>query len=363
MSERKVYNFYPGPATLPEEVMKRAQEEFVDYHGLGYGIAETSHRSPEFKEVIERAEQNVRDLLGVSDEYAVLFLQGGASLQFAMLPMNLMVPGKPGLYADTGSWTSKAIKEAKKIGETKVVYEGEKTSYTQIGDFNDWEGVTRDASYLYICSNNTIYGTQYHFFPELNGVPLIADMSSDIMSRKVDVSKFGAIFAGAQKNLGPAGVTLVIIHKDLADRASADLPTMLSYKTHIEKGSTFNTPPVFAVYMVGLVLDWIQEQGGLDAVEKVNNVKAENLYSRIDASDFYLGTAASADRSKMNVTFRLDNEDLEPTFIAEAAAAGLIGLKGHRSVGGIRASIYNAMPLAGVSKLIDFMGDFEEKHG
>ena len=363
MSKKAAYNFNPGPATLPDPVMAKAQEEFVDYQGQGYGIVEASHRSDTFKEVLAATEANVRELLNVPDDFDVLFLQGGASMQFAMVPMNIMLDGKPALYADTGSWTTKAIKEAKLFGDVRVVFEGKPCNYNQIGDFSEWEGITRDASYLYVCSNNTIYGTQYHFFPELEGVPLVADMSSDIMSRRIDVDKFDIIFAGAQKNLGPAGVTLVILRHDLAERAADSVPTMLKYTTHIEKDSAFNTPPTFAIYMVRLVTDWVKDQGGLDAVERVNNVKAENLYEQIDSSDFYRGTAEAADRSKMNVTFRLADPDLEAVFLQEAADAGLIGLKGHRSVGGIRASIYNAMPLAGVEALIDFMNAFETKHG
>jgi len=362
MGERNVYNFNPGPATLPLSVLEKIQAELVNYRGAGYSILEASHRGTHFKDILASTEAAVRELMAIPDEYAVLFLQGGASLQFAMAPLNLMVPGKPALYADTGAWANKAFKEAQRVGEAKLVFSGEKLGYSQIGDFNDWDGVTREASYLYVCSNNTIHGTQYHFFPELDGVPLVADMSSDIMSRRVDVSKFGLIFAGAQKNLGPAGVTLVIVRKDLAERVGKEVFTMLKYATHIDKGSTFNTPPTFAIYVVGLVAEWIKECGGIKAIEKINNAKAENLYECIDASPFYTGTAEPMDRSKMNVTFRLQNTDLEPQFLAEAEATGLVGLKGHRSVGGVRASIYNAMSLAGVSTLIDFMTAFEDAH-
>jgi phosphoserine aminotransferase len=357
----RVFNFNPGPATLPLSVMQKAQQEFVDYRGTGLGIAETSHRSPEFKAVLAEAEADIRELLGVSDDYAVLFLQGGASTQFAMVPMNIAIPGKPMLYADTGSWTAKAIKEAKLFGDVRVVYEGKPGNYTTIAPVSDWDGMTSDASYLYVCSNNTIAGTQYAKFPEIDGVPLVADMSSDILSRRLDVDKFGIIFAGAQKNLGPAGVTLVIMRKDLADRVAETVPTMLKYTTHIDKGSTYNTPPAFAIYMVGLVLQWIKEQGGLAAVEDINNRKAELLYAAIDETDFYRGTADVASRSKMNVTYRLPTEELEADFIKEAKAAGMIGLKGHRSVGGIRASIYNAMPLEGVEALVAFMKEFAAK--
>jgi len=362
MASPEVYNFNPGPATLPREVIERAQEEFADFRNAGYGIVEASHRGPLFEDVIGRADSTIRELLGISEDYAVLFLQGGASLQFAMAPMNLMLPGKQALYADTGEWTRKAIDEAGLFGETKVVYEGKETEYKRIGDCSEWE-VDSDASYVYVCSNNTIHGTQYHFFPETNGVPLVADMSSDIMSRRIDVDQFGLIFAGAQKNLGPAGVTLVILRKDLAERAGTSVPTMLRYSTHISKGSLFNTPPVFAIYMVGLVAEWIRDQGGVAAIEKINMVKSHNLYEFIDMSIFYQGTAEPGDRSKMNICFRLPEEELEGRFVKEAEAAGLIGLKGHRSVGGIRASLYNAMPLAGVSRLLDFMDEFEEQHG
>jgi phosphoserine aminotransferase len=357
-----VFNFNPGPATLPAPVMRKAQSEFCDYNGMGFGIIEASHRSPDFDDVLNTAKANVVKLLNLSDDYEVLFLQGGASLQFAMLPMNFMVKGKPALYADTGSWTSNAIKEAKLLGDVKLVYDGKPSNYTVIGDPEDWD-LSGDASYLYICSNNTIAGTQYHFFPETNGLPLFADMSSDILSRRIDVSKFAVIFAGAQKNLGPAGVTLVILNKALLERVPASLPTMLKYTTHIDKNSCFNTPPVFAIYMVKLVTDWMLEQGGLEVVERINAAKSEALYEAIDSSDFYRGTAEAGDRSKMNITFRLPTEDLEKAFVAEAKKAGLVGLKGHRSVGGIRASCYNAMPLEGVSRLVDFMHEFAQKNG
>lgn len=358
----KVYNFSAGPATLPDAVMEKARDEFVDFKGTGMGIVEHSHRGDAFKEVLGTTEADAREVMGLSDDFAVLFLQGGASLQFAMTAMNLAVDGKPMLYADTGSWTSKAIKEAKLFGDVKTVYSGKDQNYNCIGDPNDWDW-GGDASYAYLCSNNTIYGTQYRTFPDTGDTPLIADMSSDILSRVLDFNKFGAIFAGAQKNLGPAGVTFVVIRRDLAERVSAQVPTMLKYTTHIEKDSSFNTPPVFAIYMVGLVLQWIKGQGGLEAVQRINETKSDTLYTMIDNSDFYAGTAEPADRSHMNVTFRITNTDLEPQFLSEAAAAGLVGLKGHRSVGGIRASIYNAMPLAGVSALVDFMAEFESKNG
>jgi phosphoserine aminotransferase len=362
MKQDRVYNFSAGPATLPRAVMEKAQAEFVDFRGLGYGLVEASHRSKAFSAVIEAAEADIRKLMNISDDYAVLFLQGGASLQFAMAPMNLAREGKPMLYADTGAWTTKAIKEAKRFGEVKLLYDGSTENYRKIGDVSEWK-IDPDAAYAYICSNNTINGTQYHFFPETGDVPLIADMSSDIMSRQVDVSRFSMIFAGAQKNLGPAGMTLVILRKDLAARAADSVPTMLKYTTHIDKGSMFNTPPTFSIYMVGLVAAWLLEQGGLAGIQKINESKSDALYETIDMSAFYQGTAEPADRSRMNVCFRLPSEELEKTFVEEAAAVGLVGLKGHRSVGGLRASIYNAMPMDGISRLIDFMVDFEKTNG
>ncbi len=359
---KRVFNFNPGPATLPLEVMQKAQSEFVDYEGLGYGIMEASHRSPAFIKVLEKTEANFRELMGINDDYAVLFLQGGASLQFAMVPMNIAVEGKAAVYADTGSWTSKAIKEAKLMSEVEVVFSGKENNYCKIGDPKQWQ-IQQDAAYAYVCSNNTIFGTQYHDWPETGDVPLVADMSSDIMSRVINVNQFGLIFAGAQKNLGPSGVTLVIVRKDLAERASADVPTMLKYSTHIDKQSSFNTPPTFSIYMMCLVTDWLKEQGGVAAIEKRNVAKAQSLYEAIDKSDFYRGTANPSDRSDMNVCFKLAEEELEKKFIAEASAQGLIGLKGHRSVGGIRASIYNAMPTEGVTTLIEYMAEFERTNG
>jgi phosphoserine aminotransferase len=322
---------------------------------------ESSHRSPGFQAVIDEAEADIRKLMGISDDYSVLFLQGGASTQFAMVPMNLALPGKKMQYADTGAWTSKAIKEAKLFGDVELLYNGKEADYTAIGDISAWD-VDPEASYAYLCSNNTIHGTEFHEFPLTGDVPLIADMSSDIMSRPVNVDDFGLIFAGAQKNLGPAGVTLVIIRKDLAERVDAKVPTMLKYSTHMDKGSMFNTPPTFAIYMVGLVAKWVLAQGGLEGIEAKNSEKSEMLYECIDSSHMYVGTAAAADRSRMNVTFRLTTDELEAAFVKEAAAVGLAGLKGHRSVGGCRASIYNAMPLEGVESLVAFMRDFERKN-
>lgn len=363
MADKKIFNFHPGPATLPREVILKIQEEFANFRGIGYSIIEESHRSNLFIEVQKHAETNIRELLGLDDSWAVLFLQGGASLQFAMVPMNLAVPGKPMLYCDTGHWSNKAIKEAKLFGDVKVVYDGKPGNYSHIGDPSEWQ-FPQDAAYAYVCSNNTIYGTQYRSFPDTGAVPLIADMSSDFMSRPVDVKKFSMLFAGAQKNIGPAGCTVVALKKELAARAGAKVPTMLKYSTHIDNDSAFNTPPTFAIYVIGLVTDWIKANGGLEGMACLNTAKSQALYNCIDASNgFYRGTVDAADRSQMNVTFRLTNEALEEKFVKESKAAGLIGLKGHRAVGGIRASIYNAMPLEGVERLVDFMHEFQAKNG
>ncbi len=359
----KVYNFSAGPAMLPEAVMKKAQEEFCDYKGCGSGIMEISHRGKEFTEVIERAEKNIRDLMKISDEYAVCFIQGGASMQFAMVPMNLLIPGGFAEYVDSGVWSSKAIKEAKLFGEVKVLASSKESGYIKIPDMRHWKPDPK-ASYCHITSNNTIYGTQYHSFPDFLQTPLIADMSSDIMSREIDVNLFSLIYAGAQKNLGPSGVTLVIIKKELAARTPKNVPSMLRYETYINEKSLYNTPPTFGIYMLALITDWMKEMGGLSVIEEINDSKSEALYEYLDnASDFYRSPVEPASRSKMNVVFRLPSEELEEKFVKEAKAEGLIGLKGHRSAGGIRASIYNAMPLSGVEKLIDFMMAFEKKNG
>lgn len=356
----QVYNFNAGPAALPRPVILKAQSEFADYKGCGYSIIEESHRAAPFDEVINAAEANLRTLLGIPEEYAVLFLQGGASLQFAMVPMNLQVPGKKIGYADTGVWAHKAIKELDILGlDKEVVFDGADTNYNEIRGIADWK-VNPDLAYFGICSNNTIYGTEYPFFPETGDVPLVADMSSDILSKRIDVKKFGLIFAGAQKNIGPAGLTLVIIRKDLAERCPKNIPTMLRYTTHIDSKSLFNTPPTFSIYINRLITDWVIEQGGLEAIEQANDQKAKELYDFIDNSGFYRATAAPATRSKMNVCFRLPTEEQEKAFIAFAKSNGLVGLKGHRKVGGCRASIYNAVPLEGVRRLVEIMKEFQK---
>lgn len=356
----RVVNFSAGPAMLPTVVMERAQAEFCDYKGSGCGVMEHSHRGPLFDEIIARANSNVREILGVSDEYDVVYIQGGASMQFAMIPMNFMKQGGYAEFADTGTWSSKAMKEAKLFGEVKTVASSKADKYTYIPAFNTWEPTTEESSYLHITSNNTIYGTQYQEFPE-SKCPMIADMSSDIMSRRIDVNKFAMIYAGAQKNLGPSGVALCVIRKDMIARTPANVPTMLRYETYTKENSLYNTPPTYGIYMIALVTDWVKEMGGIDAIEKINNAKAAALYAAIDNSDGYYRNPVRKDsRSRMNVVFRLPNEELEAKFVKEAKAAGMIGLKGHRSVGGIRASIYNAVPMEGVEKLVNFMNDFKK---
>ncbi|MGB5230849.1 MAG: 3-phosphoserine/phosphohydroxythreonine transaminase [Desulfoprunum sp.] len=353
----RVFNFSPGPAVLPYEVLEQASRDVVNFQGLGMGLIEVSHRSKQFIAVMDEAEALLRELMGIPDNYKVLFLQGGASSQFFMVPMNLLGPGKKATYLNTGTWSKKAIKEAKLFGEVEVAYSSEEIKFVRVPTPDEYT-VSAESEYLYLVSNNTIYGTAFPEFPVVDTM-LVSDMSSDILSRQFDVSRFGLIFAGAQKNLGPAGVTIVVIREDLLDRAPATTPTMLNYKTHAEKGSMFNTPPCFAVYVVGLVLKWLKKLGGVAAIEKINREKAALLYAKIDESGYYRGHAEPASRSLMNVTFNLATPELEAKFIAEATAIGLNGLKGHRSVGGCRASIYNAFPREGVVKLVEFMRQFE----
>ena len=354
----KIYNFAAGPAMLPVEVMKKAQAEFCAYQDSGSGLMELSHRGKYFKPVIERAEANVRELLNLTDDYSVLFIQGGASMQFAMIPMNLLNGGTADVV-ETGVWSKKAAKEAKLFGTVNIVASSAETKYDHIPAESQWK-LTPGAAYMHITSNNTIAGTQYQKLPTAPaGVPLIADMSSDIMSRVFDASKFDMIYAGAQKNLGPSGVTLVVMKKALAERTPATVPTMLRYSTYIDEGSMFNTPPTYSVYMLALVTDWLKEQGGIAGIEQINNAKAAKLYAFLDDSSFFKSTVARADRSRMNVVFRTPSDELDAKFIAEAKANGLTELKGHRLVGGCRASIYNAMPMEGVEALIKFMKEFE----
>jgi phosphoserine aminotransferase len=351
----KKYNFYAGPAILPQEVLKKAQEELLDFNGIGLSIMEISHRSKDFEAVINTAEAKIRSLLGVPENYQVLFLQGGASLQFGMVPMNLL-KGKKADYVHTGEWAKKAIKEAKLFGTVNVAGSSEDKNFSYVPENLK---LSPDAQYVHVTSNETIGGIQFSKFPETGNIPLVIDMSSDIFSRKIDFKNIGLIYAGAQKNIGPAGVTLVIIRNDLLEAGAEGLTTMLSYKTHAKEKSMYNTPPCFAIYIIKLVMDWIEGLGGLAGIEKINDEKAKTIYAAIDNSNgYYKGTAALKDRSKMNVTFRLPSEELEEKFINDAKKAGFIGLKGHRSVGGCRASLYNAMSLAGVRELTLFMEKF-----
>jgi len=355
----KKYNFYAGPAILPQEVMKKAQDELLDFNGIGLSVMEISHRSKDFEAVINTAEAKIRSLLGVPENYTVMFLQGGASLQFGMLPMNLL-KGKKADYVHTGEWAKKAIKEAKLFGTVNVAASSEDKNFNYIPEKF---GFSPDAQYVHITSNETIGGIQWTKFPETNGVPKVIDMSSDIFSRKIDFLDVGMIYAGAQKNIGPAGVTLVIMRNDLVDACADGLTTMLSYKTHAKEKSMYNTPPCFAIYIIKLVMEWIEGQGGLAGIERLNEQKAKAIYDAIDHSDgYYMGTANIKDRSKMNVTFRLPSEELEEKFIGDAKKSGFIGLKGHRSVGGCRASIYNAMGLDGVQALVQFMAKFAKEN-
>jgi len=357
----RVFNFSAGPAVLPLEVLEQAQAELVDFKGSGMSIMEASHRGKDYEAVHNEAADNVRKLLGLDDQHAVLFLQGGASAQFAMVPMNLLGEGQSADYVNSGAWGSKAIKEAKIIGKVNVIADTGKDIPTRLPAPSSLK-FTPGAAYVHITSNETIAGTQWKTFPKTDA-PLVADMSSDMLSRPFDANQFGLIYAGAQKNLGPAGVTLVIIRKDLAEKVSEKVPTIFRYKTHLEENSLYNTPPCFSIYVLGLVMKWIVKKGGLAGIAKQNADKAAKIYALLDSSTFYKGTAVKEFRSDMNVTFRLPSEQLEEAFIKEAAAQKLKGLKGHRSVGGIRASIYNAFPVEGIDALVAFMKDFERKSG
>jgi len=362
MTVNRIYNFNAGPAALPLDVLEEIQASFLDFKGSGMSITEVSHRSKWFDDVINDAVVRLKRILGLDDRFKVLFLQGGASMQFCMIPMNFLANGKQADYVNTGTWSTKAIKEAQIQGKTiNVAASSEDDNFTYIPkDIPFSEG----AVYAHITSNNTIKGTQWDEFPETRGVPLIADMSSDILSRPFDANKFGLFYAGAQKNMGPAGVCIVAIRDDFLEMVPEDIPTMLKYTTFAAKNSMFNTPPCFAVYTVQLVLKWLEEtMGGLEKMAAVNRQKAEMLYGLIDASGFYKGTAEKSSRSMMNVTFRLPTEEMEQSFVQEAIASGLGGLKGHRSVGGCRASIYNPTPLKAIQALCEFMQEFERKNG
>ena len=354
----RVFNFSAGPATLPLDVLKIVQDELLDYRGAGMSVMEMSHRSKHYDGINDEAIALFREVLGLDDSYHVLFMGGGASTQFAIVPMNFLAKDKTAAYVDTGSWSSKAIKEAKLFGNVHLAGSSKETNYDHIPTDLD---IPADAAYLHLTSNNTIFGTQYQSFPDAGNVPLICDMSSDIASRRHDFTKFDLIYAGAQKNLGPAGATVVIISDKMLAKCADGNPTMFNYKTHAEKKSLYNTPPVLPIYILKLVMQWVKDQGGLEGVEKANVAKKERIYQTIDLNpDYFRGTVKPDSRSWMNITFRLPSEELEKKFIAEALEAGMSGLKGHRSVGGIRASIYNAMPKEGVDKLVQFMEGFKK---
>lgn len=359
---KRAYNFNAGPAALPLEVLQQAQEELVDYRGIGMSLMEISHRSKEYEAVNSETQELLKELLGIPDGYKVLFLQGGASTQFAMIPMNYLTDGKVGAYVHSGSWAEKALKEAELIGETAIAAESQ-PGLLNIPALSDIRIPDR-AAYLHITSNETIAGTQFKEYPATGEVPLIADMSSDILSHPFDVSQFGLIYAGAQKNLGPSGVTLVIIRDDLAERSNKKLPTIFRYSTHVKNDSLYNTPPAYSIYIVNLVLKWLKNLGGLQAIEKLNREKSDLLYNIFDNSGgFYEALAAPDSRSTMNVTWKLKDEELEKQFIKEFQAQGFVGLKGHRSVGHLRASIYNAVPYEACKALADFLQDFQKRNG
>ena len=358
----RIYNFSAGPAVLPVPVLEEAQRDLVELPGVGMSVLEISHRSKPFDEIIAGAEADMRALAGIPSNYKILFLQGGASLQFSMVPMNLLTPGSTADYILTGDWGKKALKEAKKVGATNVAATTEAGNFKEIPAQSELK-LTPGAAYVHMTSNNTIHGTEWPYVPDVGTAPLVADMSSDMYSRPIDVSKYGLIYAGAQKNLGPSGVTVVIVREDLLTRSADSLPTMLNYRTHAENGSLYNTPPVFGIYILRLVLKWLVGIGGLTKIQAINDRKAGLLYAELDRTPFWRPHAVKGARSNMNVTFRLPSEDLEKLFVKESTAAGFDGLKGHRSVGGLRASIYNAFPEQGIVDLVAFMREFEKKNG
>ncbi len=357
----RVYNFSAGPSMLPEEVLKTAAAEMLEYGDSGQSVMEMSHRSKEYDAIIKQAEADLRDIMNIPDDYAVLFLQGGASTQFAMVPLNLMNKNHKADYLITGQWANKAYKEAARYGAARAVASSADKTYSYIpkttrADFDP------EADYVHICMNNTIYGTKYHELPDVGDIPLVADISSCILSEPIDVTKFGVLYAGAQKNVAPAGVTIVIIRKDLIGNAMDITPTMLNYQTHADNDSMFNTPPCYTIYIAGLVFKWIKKMGGLEAMKQHNEKKAQILYDFLDQSKLFKGTVVPEDRSLMNVPFVTGSDELDAKFVAEAKKAGFVNIKGHRSVGGMRASIYNAMPIEGVEKLVAFMKKFEEEN-
>ena len=357
----RVYNFSAGPAVLPEEVLMEAAAEMMDYNGTGMSVMEMSHRSKAYQQIIDEAEADLRDLLNIPDNYKVLFLQGGASQQFAMIPMNLM-KNKVADYIVTGQWAKKAYQEAAKYGKANKIASSEDKTFSYIPDCSDLP-ISEDADYVYICENNTIYGTKFKTLPNTKGKTLVADVSSCFLSEPMDVEKYGMIYGGVQKNIGPAGVVIAIIREDLiTEDVLPGTPTMLQYKIHADNGSMYNTPPAYGIYICGKVFKWLKKQGGLVAMKEYNEKKAKVLYDFLDSSKLFKGTVVAEDRSLMNVPFVTGNEELDAKFVKEAAAAGFVNLKGHRSVGGMRASIYNAMPIEGVVKLVEFMKQFEAQN-
>lgn len=358
-----IYNFSAGPAVLPKEVLLQAQAELPDWHGSGMSVMEMSHRGKEYMSIHAQAEADLRELMAIPNNYKIMFLQGGGHLQFSMVPLNLLRGKQSADYVNTGEWSKKAIGEAKKFGSVNEVASNTDKNSTYVPAFNTWK-CDPNAAYLHYTTNETIGGVEFGWVPDTGNVPLVADMSSNILSRPYDVSKFGLIYAGAQKNIGPAGLAVVIVREDLLGQAAANTPTMLDYKIHADADSMYNTPPTYGIYMAGLVFQWLKKQGGVAAMEQVNIAKAKLLYGAIDASNgFYNCPVAKADRSRMNVPFTLKNSSLDAEFLKQADARGLLQLKGHRSVGGMRASIYNAMPLAGVQALVAFMNEFANQHG
>ena len=358
----KIYNFSAGPAVLPEEVLRQAQTEMLDWHGSGMSVMEMSHRGPEYMAIHAQAEQDLRELLSIPENYKVLFLQGGATTQFAAIPMNLLRGKAASDYVNTGEWSRKAIKEAKIFCKANIAASSEDKNFSYVPAQSIWQ-LNKDAAYVHICSNETIGGVEFNWIPETGAVPLVADMSSHILSRPVDVSKYGLIYAGAQKNIGPAGLTIVIVRDDLIGQTTPGTPMMFDYKVQAENESMLNTPPTYAVYVAGLTFQWLKRGGGLAAMEQKNIAKAKLIYDLIDGGDFYRSPVALPDRSRMNIPFTLRDADLDDAFLKQAKQLGLIQLKGHRSVGGMRASIYNAMPLEGVQTLTGFMRDFATTHG
>jgi phosphoserine aminotransferase len=358
----RVLNFSAGPAVLPEEVLRQAAAEMLDWHGSGMGVMEMSHRGPEFIAIADEAEASLRALAGIPPDYKVLFLQGGASLQFAMVPMNLLGGKKSADYVNTGEWSKKAIKEAKSFCDVNVAASAEDANFTYVPEQPNWR-LDPGAAYVHVCTNETIGGVEFHWVPDTGDVPLVADMSSHILSRPIDVSRYGLIYAGAQKNMGPAGLTLVIVREDLLDRAPKSIASMLHYKAQAEAQSMLNTPATYAIYIAGLVFKWLQRQGGLVGIERQNVVKAGLLYEYLGDSTLFRSPVRAADRSRMNVPFTLRDTSLDAAFLKGAEERGMVQLKGHRSVGGMRASIYNAMPLEGVQRLVAYMREFEARHG